>query len=121
MIYESFIESNERLRQKFFPDIAVVFPPSTEVAEPDYLIAEDDFETIVDVLEIIRKHGKGVISNQEYTRVCTAIFSSIDDVMKVGSVTSDVPAEVSTEVGTEVVLSDKDAILLGKAARHFEM
>ena len=121
LIYESFIESNERLRQKFFPDIAVLFPPPTEVAEPDYLIAEDDFETIVNVLEIIRKYGKGVISNQEYTRVCTAIFSSIDDVMKVDSVTSDVPAEVSTEVGTEVVLSDKDTILLGKAARHFEI
>jgi hypothetical protein len=53
--------------------------------------------------------------------MCTAIFSSIDYVTKVFSVTSDVPAEVNAEVGTEVVLSEKDAVLLSKSARYLEI
>ena len=113
LIYESFIESNKRLQQKFFPKIEVVFPPPALEAEPDYVIAEDDFGTIADVLDIIRKHGKGVISTEEYTRICTAIFSSIDDVTKLGT--------EETQVGTRVVLSERDAILLSKAARYLEI
>jgi hypothetical protein len=113
LIYESFIESNERLRQKFFPKFEVVFPPPALEAEPDYVISEDDFGTIADVLDIIRKHGKGVISMEEYTRICTAIFSSIDDVTKLGS--------EETQVGTKVVLGEKDAVLLSKAARYLEI
>ncbi len=50
LIYKSFTESNERLRQKFFPKIETVFPPSAEVAQSDYVIDEDDFGTIAEVL-----------------------------------------------------------------------
>jgi len=113
LIYESFIESNERLRQKFLPKYEVVFPPPALEAEPDYLIAEDDFGTITDVLEIIRKQGAGVISMEEYTRICKAIFSSIDDVTTLGA--------EGTQVGTKVVLTEGDAALLSKAARYLEI
>jgi len=113
LIYESFIESNECLRQKFFPKIEVVFPPPALEAEPGYAIAEDDFGTITDVLDVIRKHGAGVISMEEYTRICTAIFSSIDDVAKL--VTG------GTDVGTRVFLNERDAVLLSKAARYLEI
>jgi hypothetical protein len=112
LMYESFIESNERLRQKFFPNIEILFPPHAEVALSDYVITEDDFGTIADVLDIIRNLGRGIISAEEYTRTCEAIFSSINDVSKVVSTTN--------EVGTSVVLSEKDAVLLGLAARRFE-
>jgi hypothetical protein len=113
LIYDSFIESNEHLRKKFFPEIEVIFPPPGQEASPDYLIAEDDFGTITDVLDIIRKQGMGVISMQEYTNICTAIFSSIDDVTKLGT--------EDALVGTKVVLTERDAVLLSRAARHLEV
>ena len=120
LIYESFIESNERMRQKFFPKLEIVFPAPVEVAQLDYVITEDDFGTIAEVLGIMRNHGKGVMVAEEYTRFCTAIFSSIDDVTRVVSVTNDVRTEVGIENGTEVVLNEEDAVILSKAARYFE-
>ncbi len=61
---------------------------------------------------------------EEYTRFCTAIFSSVDDVMKVVSTTNgsrtEIGNEIETEVGIRVVVSEKDAVILSKAARYFE-
>jgi hypothetical protein len=55
LMYKSFIESSECLRQKYFPNIAVRFPPPAKAAEPNYSIADYEFGTIAEVLMSIRE------------------------------------------------------------------
>jgi len=110
-IYECFIESNELVRQKYFPQIETLFPPPTEKTQESYTITEDDFQGIANVLSELKKHGKGVLLDQEYANFCSTIFSCINDLTQIANV------EVR-EGNSGVDFNKDDLILLLSAAQY---
>jgi hypothetical protein len=120
-IYGSFIESNERVRQKYFPQIETLFPPPTEISEESYSITEDDFQGIAAVFYVLKRHGKGTMLEQEYASVCSTIFSCINDVIEVHSDDDDssneaVEIDEEDEGGTSMNFDKNDVSLLLCAA-----
>jgi hypothetical protein len=117
-IYESFIESNEQVRQKYFPQIETLFAPPTETFEESYSITEDDFQGIAAVFNVLKRHGKGTMLEQEYASVCSTIFSCINDVIEVGSDDDDGSDsaiemdEDDDDMGDTSMIFDKDDISL---------
>lgn len=106
LIYEYFAESNERVRQKFFPHIENLFPPPAEITQESYTITEDDFQGIASVFNVLKRYGKGAMLDQEYATICSTIFSCIDDVTKV--VTDEDVTPVVTDEDVIPVVTDED-------------
>lgn len=108
VIYDSFVPSNETLRQKFFPTITALFEPPSELDAPNNAITKKDFDVLAEVINALSKHGGGSITTEEYTQVCTAIFSCISDLTKI--------VIYEEEVSSEIALDIKDADILRVAA-----
>lgn len=111
-VYNSFIDTNEQLRQKFFPEVELLFAPPLEVSSPVNVIDEADFENVFSILSLISKSGKGTIFTGDHAQVCTTIFSCINDVTK--------PIDDTKGAGVEVMLNEADARLLKRAALRIE-
>lgn len=75
-IYEDFRESNERVRQKFFPDIDVLFSPPTDSESVDVEMTGAFLEVLVAILEVLRKDGRGVVTPQELADFTMAVGKS---------------------------------------------
>jgi hypothetical protein len=111
-IYNSFAKLNEQLRQKYFPEIEILFAPPEESSPNAATIDETDFEVITSVLSFISKHGKGTINPEDFSGVCSTIFSSVNDITK--------PMNDIKELGNQVVLSRSDVDLLRNTALRLE-
>jgi hypothetical protein len=115
-IYESFIESNELVRQKFFPLLDILFPPP-EILKEGYSVTEDDFQGIASIFNVLKRHGKGVLLDQEYANLCSTIFSCINDVTQVASEEEDqLVSDEICEGDSGVDFNQDDATLLLCAA-----
>lgn len=112
LIYDTFVESNELVRQKFFPTVKTLFEQPSEEVPPDNLLARSDFEILAQVVNALSKHGVGLIAPEEYTQLCTTLFSCINDVY---GIVSD-----SNGIGTEPILNENDAHILRLAAKRLE-
>lgn len=116
-IYESFIESNELVRQKYFPHIESLFPPPVEITQESYTVTEDDFQGIASVFNLLKRYGKGVLLDQEYANLCSTIFSCINDVTQVpGDEVDQIPGDEKCEGESGVDFNQDDATLLLCAA-----
>lgn len=65
-IYQDFKESNEMLRERYFPHLDVVFAPPVEEPSPETRIDENIIEGLVSLLSDLRKYGKDVLHTEEY-------------------------------------------------------
>lgn len=115
-IYKSFFETNERLRQKYFPEIEILFPLPRETSSLENIVDETGFEVISSIYNVISKHGKDGIFSDDYTQVCTVFASCIDDVTRQ---IIDVREEEKKDP-VSVMLDEEDARLLIRAAARLK-
>lgn len=111
-IYESFRESNEKLRCKYFPAMDVLFPPPAENTVQGNTVDRDFLGVVSEIFGILEDGGRKPLSADDYTRYWTAITRCIRDVI-------DVPEAVRMG-GIEVVLDEGDALALRRAAASVE-
>ncbi|MEZ5503753.1 MAG: hypothetical protein R3E50_14235 [Halioglobus sp.] len=116
-IYGSFIDSNRELQKKFFPHEETIFPPPADEPASVNTIDESDFAVVANVLSLISKQGKGLLSNDAHMKACTTIFSCISDITRP---LGEEPGREVTMAGVKVVLTDEDAIFLRRAALRIE-
>jgi hypothetical protein len=81
-IYRDFTESNELLRKKFFPHLALIFEPPVEEPAPITGVDESFVEGIVSLFNELRKHGKDIIRSDEYAEITQGILSGLFDVFE---------------------------------------
>jgi hypothetical protein len=81
-IYNSFLEINERVRQKYFPEMEALFAPPQAAGSAENVVDGRDFEVISSIFNVIGKHGKEEFITEGYAQVCTVIAACIDDVTK---------------------------------------
>jgi len=112
-IYDSFRESNEALRKKFFPDVDVIFREPGEQAVEEVRIPDGFFDVQAGVLSILRKNGAGIVTGEELTAFITALGQSLGDLVNQGENEAD---------ATETVrrLTRQDARILKRAAQGYE-
>lgn len=111
-IYDSFAESNEKLRQKYFAAQDVLFDPPAEVVEESSGIDGEFLEVVAEMFKVLERESGRPLSSDDYARIWSAINISMRDVI-------DVPEEVK-QGGTELILTEKDARLLRRAAIRAE-
>lgn len=127
-IYNSFLEINERVRIKYFPERKSLFAPPLESQSVRNVVDEIDFQVISSIYNFIGKHGKAEYLSQSYTQVCTVIASCIDDVTKPGEevekdVKEDVKKivkEVVREVAREVARENIKEVVREVVKQHFK-
>ena len=112
-IFDSFRESNEALREKFFPDVDVVFPEPGETVAIDTRVPDGFFDVQAGVLSILRKDGAGVVTVEELTAFLSALGESIDDIVKAGDADADDTERMRR-------LTRQDARILKRAAQGYE-
>lgn len=81
-IYSDFAESNELLRKKFFPQMALVFEPPVDEPDPVTVIDEQFVDGIVSLFNDLKKHGKDVIRADEYADITRGILTGAFDVFE---------------------------------------
>ncbi|MAT91811.1 MAG: hypothetical protein CME59_04360 [Halioglobus sp.] len=106
-LFDAFRESNELLREKFFPDEGPLFrepskPPPAPLELDDTLI-----EMLMAVLKIVKKEGRGVLDARQYSEACGRIIASL--------IESTAGSDADTP-GRSITLSEADARLLRRAA-----
>jgi hypothetical protein len=111
-IYNGFIESNEQVRQKFFPTVERLFAPPQEALSPVNIVEEADVEVVASILSMISKSTKETIFPDDHTQVCNTVFSCLGDVTT--------PIDDTKEAGIDIRLSEADARLLQYAALRME-
>jgi hypothetical protein len=111
-IYESFSESNEKLRCEYFPTYDTLFAPperSGEAVIPIDRRLLPLLNSLFKVLDADKKHSFSAADYQDFWR---AIVVSVRDVVEV--------AEEVLRGGVEVVMSEDDGRLLRRAAMLVE-
>jgi hypothetical protein len=107
-IYDSFIDSNEKLRERYFPTSKTLFIPPVKEDQVENKLDESFLEVLNAIFKVLRKHGRKSIGPEEYTNVWSAIAICISDVVKV--------KEGVKQGGTEVILTKQDSRMLRQAA-----
>jgi hypothetical protein len=111
-IYQSFIDSNEKLRQRHFPALKTVFPPPVEEELKDNEIDGRFLAVLTEIFGVLGEQGKKPIAQEAYLQFWSAIVTSLKDILSV--------QEGVKEGGKEVVLSEDDAWTFWRAAVHLE-
>lgn len=130
-IYLDFSESNELLREKYFPDLALLFDPPVEEPAPLVGIEDKLIEGLSALFGELRKLGKDVIEADEYNAVTRNIlygvldvFTSEDDIQEDGSVDAkgdlNKDKSKSKKKGISAVISKADLRLLLFTANSVE-
>ncbi len=111
-IFDSFRESNEELRRKFFPDVETIFEEPTEASSVDTRLPEDFVDVQMAVLNVLRKDGRGIVTTEEIAQFLSALGRSIDEIVN--------PDESGQDGAREVALTRQDARILKRAAQGYE-
>ena len=106
-VYESFIDSNEALRKKFFPDHDCLFPRPTDDQATDDVIGEAIFGMLGDLFRELRS-GPRPASTDDCERFWAAISACIGDAVAI--------RQGLGRPGIQVVLTEEDGRLLNSAA-----
>lgn len=111
-IFDSFRESNEALRKKFFPGVEQIFPEPTAANGVDTQLPDEFLDVQAAVLNVLRKDGKGIVTADEITGFITSLGRSIDELVN--------PGEPDNEGAKDVALTRQDARILKRAAQGYE-
>ena len=88
-IYNSFIESNARVQQKFFPEEFSLFASPDNLTIPGVKIDGAELDVLIDVLNCIAEHEKKQSSESDYARICTCFFLCINEITNLTSKRND--------------------------------
>jgi hypothetical protein len=80
-IFSDFTESNELLRQRYFPQIGQLFAPPAEEPAPIPAVDEAFVEALTSLLNEIRRHGKDIIHTDEYAAITRNVLIGVFDVL----------------------------------------
>lgn len=120
-IYSDFTESNELLRQKFFPQMTLVFEPPVSEPVPQADIDEHFMEGVTSLWIELRKHGKDIIPKDQYAAIIKNFLTGILDVFSnEDELDAEIPAQASPKKNVKAVISRKDQRLLLFAANSLE-
>ncbi|CAA0107469.1 Uncharacterised protein [Halioglobus japonicus] len=112
-IYDSFIVSNEKLRQEFFPDTERLFGEPFEMELPRNVIDEEFTELSIEVVSLIRDSGIDIQMPRAYSRFWSVISTCVTDVANF--------QEVDIKTGpSPVTLSKKDGHMLKNVSINIE-
>jgi hypothetical protein len=106
-VYESFVESNEQVRKKFFPDSEILFPRPVDAGLTGAVIGEEIFSVLGDLFRTLGA-GSQAESTEEYERFWAALSISIGDAVAI--------RQGLGRPGVQVVLTEEDGRLLNSAA-----
>lgn len=110
-VYESFLESNETLRRKYFPEIERIFPPPVENEQTADIIGRDVFVVLSHIFDDLQK-GDWNYTTEDYERAWTAIAVSIEEAVAI--------RKGMGRPGVQVVLTEEDGRRLHGAANKVE-
>ncbi len=111
-IHENFRESNDKVRQAYFPQLDALFPPPVEQEQGPPSIDRDFLLTLDDLLGKLEGGRRHPFTPADYEKFWTAIVTSVRDVVVV--------ADRVVTGGVEVVLTDEDGRLLRRSALQAE-
>lgn len=111
-IYQSFIESNEKLRQRYFPSSTILFTAPIEEGFEENEIDANFLETLSHIFRVLEKQAKKPLAPEDYRRMWSAVVISLRDIISV--------PEGVKEGGVEVILPEEDARVFVRAANHVE-
>ena len=111
-IYESFSESNEKLRCEYFPNHDVLFAPPKRSGEAVIPIDSGLLPVLNSLFKILDGDKKRQLSASDYQDFWRAIVVSVRDVVEV--------SEEMLRGGVEIVMSEDDGRLLHRAALLIE-
>ncbi len=114
-IYDSFIESNAIIQQKFFPEVHPLFEPPDDLVVPGAFIDGTDFDVLIEILNLIAKEAKNQFVTGDYARVCTIFFSCINEITNLVSNQDD--KKINSGLA---VFSKKEAYILRDLALRIE-
>ena len=89
-LFESFIDSNEQLRQKYFPELETLFLPP--VVAPQQVEAPEDslvVSSLYSLLDLLKKDLGGAVQARDILCFCGMAATCIDDLYKIGEESSD--------------------------------
>ena len=112
-IFSSFAESNQRLKDKYFPNSESMFDDPGEQAKVERVLDNDFIRVVVRVLGVVKKELAGVVSDQEFSDICAHILACSKDI-------SAEQEEQEEKNGKELTLTDDDARLFKNAALRLE-
>ena len=78
-IYRSFMESNEQVRQKFFPDVDTLFVEPFEMEVPRNVIDEEFTELLLDIVVMIRESGIDIEMPKAHSRLWSVISTCVTE------------------------------------------
>lgn len=109
--HEAFADSNERVRERYFPQLDRLFEPPGQQSVAVSL--DDAFErTVKSIIKLLNKHPR--IDGGDYVDLFGAIATSVADAI------SGERSKAARITGTNIVLDDNDAQLLNVVARRME-
>jgi len=113
-LYESFVEGNEKVRQKFFPEVATLFQHPAEITRPSEGL-EDSFvvSSLYLVLDKLKKELGGAIRAHDILCFCGVAAASISDLYNYWE-------EPSSKALGGIILNDAVARMLRDSAIKLE-
>jgi len=110
-VYESFVDSNEQVRKKFFPGLAHLFARPADDIQTDGVVGEPVFAVLS---ELFRELSRGWRSGRtdDYERFWAAISTCIGDAVAI--------RQGLGKPDTQVVLTEADGRRLNSAANKVE-
>lgn len=78
-IYRDFSTSNERVRQKYFPEMAVLFEPPVAEPEPAGGNEEDVIHGLSALFKELKQHGKNIVQPDEFAAIARSFLRGISD------------------------------------------
>lgn len=111
-IYEAFRASNDKVREKYFPDEDTLFPRPSEGNAPPNEFDRGFLVVVNEVFDALERSGRWSQEPDAYTRFWSAITTSVRDVIQV--------ADAVRYGGAEVVLMEEDARAMRRAASAAE-
>jgi hypothetical protein len=112
-IYNRFVESNEHVRKKYFPDLEKLFAVPFEMELPRNIIDDEFTELVLEIVALIRDSGIDIQMPRVYSRLWSVISTCVTDAANHQTV--DISAGPSA-----VTLTAKDAHTLKDIALKIE-
>ncbi len=111
-MYEAFEESNEKLRQKFFPQEEKLFDMPEADPASGFELDDNFMETLISVLNIIKTEGRGLLNRHQYSVACGQVISTVIEMA-----TEDPSGK---KVARTLTLTEDDARVMRRAAMRLE-
>ncbi len=112
-VFSLFAESNQRLKDKYFPNSDSIFDDPDEQAKVERVLDNDFIGVVIRVLGVVKKELAGLVSAQEVSDIYAHILSCSKDI-------SAEQEEQEEKNGKELTLTDDDARLFKNAALRLE-